>query len=193
MIGYVEEALNSKPKILILGEQFAHPRQRVVSTKQGVINLRKYADVQIEIIQTKLIPTLKKFPPDTLIIFTSAFVLTKFDVIYKLKADLANDFDAVRVEFNEKLKRAISGHDNIYWFGANSKSAEPVDNRNFLVDGIHKFPNGLSGVEDSKKRGYSEEFNFLPPSLYYDLQRIFNLMCNNNTETDDNICCVDYF
>ena len=193
MLGYVEEALRFKPKVLVLGEQFAHPRQRAFNTKQGVDDLRKNGEIQLEIIKNQLIPTLKKFSPDTMIIFTSAMLLTKFDWRFKLEKDMINDFNAVRVEFNEKLKQAISGHDNIYWFGANSKSAEPVEGNHFLVDGIHKFPNGVSTVEDSKKIGFTEQFNFSPPSLYYDIQRIYNLMCNNDTETDDNICCVDYF
>ena len=116
-------------------------------------------------------------------------------MIYKLKADLINDFDAVRVEFNEKVKQAITGHDNIYWLGANSVSAEPFNDNDFLVDGIHKFPLHYDSNNsiDSKKIGYTKEFNFLPPSFYYDVQRIYNLMCNKEMFSSENICCADYF
>ena len=193
LLGYVEKALNSKPRpeVLILGEQFAHPRQRAFNTVKGLNDLRKYTDIQVDVIQNKLIPVLKKFPPDTLIVFTSSFIMTKFDseLIKNGKTDLVRDFDAVRVEFNEKLKQAITGHDNIYWLGANSVSAKPVDDHVFLVDGIHKFPLHY----DSNKIGYIKEFNFLPPSFYYDVQRIYNLMCNNEMFSSDNICCADYF
>ena len=121
--------------------------------------------------------------------------MTKFDkhLVKSGSFDIIRDFDIARVEYNEKIKKIISDHDNIYWLGANSESAKPVDGNVFLVDGMHKYPysDDLSKIPKTK---YDEEFNYLPPSLYYDIQRIYNLICNSKMFKNlNNTCCVDYF
>ena len=68
--------------------------------------------------------------------------MTKFDknLAKSGSFDIIRDFDVVRVEYNKKIQKIISDHDNIYWLGANSESANPVDGNVFLVDGMHKYP-----------------------------------------------------
>ena len=84
--------------VIIVGEQFAHPAQRIVDTKQDIQALREYIQLQIDDLDKNVLPHLNVIAKNKTVIFTAAYIFSKYDRSWN--ETQKHDFRAEQHEWN---------------------------------------------------------------------------------------------
>ena len=171
--------------LIFVGGQFLHPLAQFIDAHNQIdrlnfTDLRKFYDLQFELLRNNFMPRLNKIGTKKTVIFASAFYnsgLRNFDFNNKTQPEI-DDFLTIRVDYNNKLRRLVDQYENLVFFEASDASAHPVNGQGLLGDDIHKF------------KGRGDPDREVPPSLYADIQFLYNYVCNKQLyPNDEKYCC----